>query len=60
LVERLALLAAAAALNESAPAMVAEAFACMRLMCRVGATFGSQPFGEVDQVKVIERALARG
>jgi putative acyl-CoA dehydrogenase len=57
LVERLALLAAAAALKDSAPVMVCEAFARTRLTGRIGTTYGGQPFGEADQVQVIERAL---
>jgi putative acyl-CoA dehydrogenase len=60
LVERLALLAAAAALKDSAPATACEAFARTRLVGRIGATYGSQPFGEADQVQVIERALPPG
>jgi putative acyl-CoA dehydrogenase len=60
LVERLALLAAAAALKESAPAMACEGFARTRLEGRIGDTYGSQPFGEADQMQVIERALPPG
>jgi putative acyl-CoA dehydrogenase len=60
LVERLALLAAAAALKDSTPATVCDAFARTRLVGRIGATYGSQPFGEADQVQVIERALRPG
>jgi putative acyl-CoA dehydrogenase len=55
-VERLAMLAAAAALTESAP-RVAEAFARTRLAARRGGTFGTADLAKVDATNLMERAL---
>jgi putative acyl-CoA dehydrogenase len=57
LVERLATLAAAAALRGSAPLWVAEVFARTRLAESRGATFGISDISVVDAVAVLERAL---
>ena len=57
LVERLALLAAAAALRGSAPAPVAEAFARERLTAGVGITYGSRPLVPTEREQLIARAL---
>jgi putative acyl-CoA dehydrogenase len=55
-VERLALLAAAAALTESAPA-VAEIFARARLSEPRGATYGTAALESGDVDALLERAL---
>ena len=55
-VERIALLAAAAALTKSAPA-VAEVFARTRLSGRRGATFGTSDISEREASMLLERAL---
>ena len=55
-VERLAMLAAAAALTESAPG-VAEAFARTRLATPRGGTFGSSALADNDVVTLLDRAL---
>ena len=55
-VERLAMLAAAAALTESAPD-IAEAFARTRLAVPRGGTFGTADLGDKDVVKLLNRAL---
>jgi len=55
-VERLALLAAAAALTKSAPG-VAEAFARTRLAVPRGGTFGTADLADNDVVKLLNRAL---
>jgi putative acyl-CoA dehydrogenase len=57
LVERLALLAAAAALRVGAPALVCEAFARVRLEAGYGATYGSHPFDDAERQQLAERAL---
>jgi putative acyl-CoA dehydrogenase len=56
LVERLALLGAAAALRV-APAPVCETFARVRLEGRHGATYGSRPFDDAERQRLTERAL---
>ena len=56
-VERLALLAAAAALRRSAPAAVAELFARTRLGGRRGATYGTSDIGPDEARALIDRAL---
>jgi putative acyl-CoA dehydrogenase len=56
-VERLAALAAAAALKVSAPATVAEAFARTRLAGRRGATLGASEVSQNDIAALLERAL---
>jgi len=55
LVERLAILAAAAACRECAPAPVAEAFAAARLVASAGATYGTRPLA--DPTLLLGRAL---
>jgi putative acyl-CoA dehydrogenase len=55
-VERLAILAAAAALAEGAPEM-AEAFARTRLATRRGGTFGTSDISDNEVVKLLDRAL---
>jgi len=55
-VERIALLAAAAALTRSAPA-VAEVFARTRLSGRRGATFGTSDISDSEASMLLERAL---
>ena len=57
LVERLALLAAAAALRVGAPALVCETFARVRLEAGYGATYGSHPFDDAERQQLAERAL---
>ena len=57
-VERLALLAAAAALTESAPS-VAEPFARARLLARRGGTFGTCGLSGTEVTMLSERALPR-
>jgi putative acyl-CoA dehydrogenase len=56
-VERLALLAASAALAATAPAAVAELFARTRLSGRRGATFGTADIGDADATLLLQRAL---
>jgi putative acyl-CoA dehydrogenase len=56
-VERLATLAAAAALRTSAPAEVTELFARTRLAASRGATFGTSDIAAVDAAAILERAL---
>ncbi len=56
LVERLALLAAAAACRESAPARVAEAFATSRLASGT-TSYGSRPLAEGEVALLLERVL---
>jgi putative acyl-CoA dehydrogenase len=56
-VERLALLAAAAALTKSAPD-VAEAFARTRLATPRGGTFGTADLADTEVVKLLDRALS--
>jgi putative acyl-CoA dehydrogenase len=56
-VEHLALLAAAAALAESAPPHIAEAFARTRLQMRRGATYGTAPLDGELASQVLMRAL---
>jgi hypothetical protein len=57
MVERVALLAATAALRESAPAPVAEAFAASRLVASVGSTYGARPLSQTQVDMLLERAL---
>ena len=57
LVERLALLAAAAACRQSAPARVAEAFAASRLISSAAGTYGARPLDAPDIAMLLERAL---
>jgi putative acyl-CoA dehydrogenase len=56
-VERLAQLAAAAALKASAPAAVAEQFARARLGGRAGAAFGTSALDAATEALLLERAL---
>jgi hypothetical protein len=56
-VERLATLAAAAALRAGAPARTAELFACTRLAAPRGATNGVADMSVADAAAVLERAL---
>jgi putative acyl-CoA dehydrogenase len=56
-VERLAALAAAAALKSSAPPVVADTFACTRLSGRRGASLGTSELEESAIVMLLERAL---
>jgi putative acyl-CoA dehydrogenase len=56
-VERLALLAATAALRDSAPDAVANAFARTRLAASRGATFGTSDLSASDAATLLERAL---
>jgi putative acyl-CoA dehydrogenase len=56
-VERLATLAAAAALRASAPARVTEVFARTRLAAAWGATYGVSEISAPDAAAVLERAL---
>jgi putative acyl-CoA dehydrogenase len=60
LVERLAILAAAAALRASAPSSVCETFARTRLIEPFGATYGSRPISSDEQRQLIDRALPPG
>jgi putative acyl-CoA dehydrogenase len=55
-VERLAMLAAVAALAESAPA-VAETFARTRLATRRGGTFGTADLAAAEVSTLLDRAL---
>jgi putative acyl-CoA dehydrogenase len=57
LVERLATLAAAAALRGSAPASVSEMFARTRLAASRNATFGAGDMAAVDAAAILQRAL---
>ncbi len=57
-VERLATLAAAAALRASAPVQTAELFARTRLAGSRGATYGTSEIGADESASVLERALA--
>ena len=56
-VERLATLAAAAALRASAPAWVTESFARTRLATTRGATYGTSDISASEAAAVLERAL---
>ena len=56
-VGRLAQLAAAAALRQSAPPEVAELFARTRLEARHGAMFGASDIGAQEGCRLLERAL---
>jgi putative acyl-CoA dehydrogenase len=56
-VEQLALLAAAAALRDSAPGFICESFARSRLSGTRGATYGAAAVSEVRQI--LDRALPR-
>jgi putative acyl-CoA dehydrogenase len=56
-VERLAVLAAAAALRSSAPAGLTEMFARTRLAPSRGATYGASDISAADAVAILERAL---
>jgi len=56
-VERLALLAAAAALRASAPAAVAELFARTRLVGLQGVMLGTSDINAAEQAKLLTRAL---
>ena len=56
-VERLAMLAAAAALAEGAPGSVAEAFARTRLATQRGGTFGTAHLDDAEVAVLSERAL---
>src|SRR5205085_9647639 len=56
-VEKLALLAAAAALNESAPPAVAEAFTRTRLATARGGTFGTADLNAAEVSILLDRAL---
>ena len=56
-VERLALLAAAAALKAGARAYVAESFARTRLLDRRGGTFGTSALGVGEISALLDRAL---
>jgi putative acyl-CoA dehydrogenase len=56
-VERLATLAAAAALRAGAPARVTEIFAQTRLAASRGATYGVSDISAVDAAAILERAL---
>jgi putative acyl-CoA dehydrogenase len=57
LVERFAVLAAAAACRQAAPAPVAEAFAQARLVPRAGTIYGSAALDEAAVALLIERIL---
>ncbi len=56
-VERLAGLAAAGALAESAPVGIAEAFACTRLAAPRGATYGTAALDGSQMTRLLDRAL---
>jgi putative acyl-CoA dehydrogenase len=56
-VERLAVLAAAAALRNSAPAWLTEIFARTRLASSRGATYGASDISAPDATAILERAL---
>jgi putative acyl-CoA dehydrogenase len=56
-IERLALLAATAALAQGAPSAIAEGFARTRLADPRGATYGSADLDGAERVGLIERAL---
>ena len=55
--ERLALLAAVAALKAGAPAAVTETFSRTRLNGRAGATYGTSALDPSLQTLLLERAL---
>ncbi len=57
LVERLGLLAAAAACRECAPARIAEAFAAAYLGSSAMRTYGARPLAEQDAAMLLDRAL---
>jgi len=57
LVERVALLAAAAACRECAPASVAEAFAATRLVPSATRTYGAHALDAADIAMLLDRAL---
>jgi putative acyl-CoA dehydrogenase len=57
MVERLAVLAAAAALRACAPLSVAEAFARERLTAGLGVTYGSRPLAGTEREQLMARAL---
>jgi putative acyl-CoA dehydrogenase len=59
-VERLALLAAAAALRSSTPVAVAETFARTRLLGGPGVIFGTAALDEATTAALLERALSTG
>jgi putative acyl-CoA dehydrogenase len=56
-VERLALLAAAAALADSAPLNVTESFARARLAGRRGSTYGTAELDAQETASILDRAL---
>jgi len=56
-VERLATLAAVAALRASAPTQIAELFARTRLVATRGATYGASPLVATEAAAILERAL---
>jgi putative acyl-CoA dehydrogenase len=56
-VERLALLAAAAALRDSAPEMIADLFARRRLAAAGGITLGTSDLSASDAATLLQRAL---
>jgi putative acyl-CoA dehydrogenase len=56
-VERLALLAAAAALRGSTPAVIAETFARTRLLVERGTMFGTAALDEATATTLLQRAL---
>jgi putative acyl-CoA dehydrogenase len=57
LVERLALLAAAAACRQSAPAVIAEAFATSRLAPSMTTSYGARPLDEAAATVLLQRGL---
>jgi putative acyl-CoA dehydrogenase len=57
-VERLARLAATAALSQSAPGAIADAYARARMGGRHGATFGTAPLTQVEATSLLDRAQA--
>jgi putative acyl-CoA dehydrogenase len=59
-VERLALLAAAAALAEGVPRPIADAFALSRLERSRGATYGTAELDRSDVTRLLDRALPAG
>jgi putative acyl-CoA dehydrogenase len=59
-VERLALLASAAALKTTAPAAVADAFVQTRLTNRHGANYGTGGFSDATIALLLQRALPEG
>jgi putative acyl-CoA dehydrogenase len=58
-VERLALLAATAALAQGAPSDVAEAFARARLAAPAGRSYGTARLAAAEAVRLTDRALPR-